>query len=52
MYMFAIILILWAFFGIKMVLDCKENKKINWAGIIFMGFVPFLPIIAHSFHVL
>ena len=49
--MFAIILILWASFGIKMVLDCKKNK-INWAGIIFMGFTPFIPIVAHGFHIL
>ena len=51
MFIFAIILICWANLGYVGVLNCKTPHT-DYEMLIFMGFVPFIPILAKVFQIL
>lgn len=48
---FTIILFAWAILGFIGILNCKKDR-VAWEMIIFMGFVPFIPLIAAYFKML
>lgn len=48
---FTIILFAWAILGFIGLLNCKKYR-IMWELIIFMGLVPFIPLIAAYFKIL
>lgn len=43
--LFIFIILLWLLTGITGVIKCKD-EGINWCIIIFMCFVPFIPVVA------
>ena len=47
---FALILIIWAGFGLAGVWNCKADR-INYEMLIFMGSAPFLPLVAKFFKI-
>lgn len=44
---FVLIIVVWLFVGSLGVLHCKENR-VNYEMIVFMLFVPFIPLIAKA----
>lgn len=45
-FIFVIIMIIWTFIGLLSTLHARDNI-INWYMFIFLGFAPFIPIIAY-----
>ena len=51
MLMFAVILTCWAIIGFVGVKNCKADR-VNYEMLIFLGFVPFIPMLAKIFQIL
>ena len=47
MIIFCVIIFIWCFVGFLGGLHCKENR-VNYELLIFMAFVPFIPLIAYA----
>jgi hypothetical protein len=46
---FIIIMLLWISCGMQMIYHGQYKNSVNWWGFIFMGIIPFIPIIAKLF---